>query len=199
MQFASWFNGRQFMKIISLVLSLVLMAVSFQADAKRLGGGRSVGQQSGSVTQREASRPAATPGQNAAPAAPAAPPVQQPQRRPWGAMMGGLAAGLGLAWLAHSLGFGAELGQFLMFGLLALGVITEARARNIAVPAQLSVMGFGDVPFVADMVPALTTVQVHGGEIGTLAAQHLIARLQGHTMPDPIVNVGFSIVERESA
>jgi len=83
--------------------------------------------------------------------------------------------------------------------LLALGVITEARARNIAVPGQLSVMGFGDVPFVADMVPALTTVQVHGGEIGTLAAQHLIARLQGHTVPDPIVNVGFSIVERESA
>jgi predicted lipid-binding transport protein (Tim44 family) len=123
MQFASWFNGRQFMKIISLVLSLVLMAVSFQADAKRLGGGRSVGQQSGSVTQREAARPNATPGQNAAPAAPAAPPVQQPQRRPWGAMLGGLAAGLGLAWLAHSLGFGAELGQFLMFGLLALGVM----------------------------------------------------------------------------
>jgi len=37
-----------------------------------------------------------------------------------GGMLGGLAAGLGLAWLAHSLGFGAEFGQFLMFGLLAL-------------------------------------------------------------------------------
>jgi len=124
MQFVSWFNGRQFMKIISLVLSLVLLAVSVHADAKRLGGGRSVGQQSGHVTQREGARPAPAPGQNATPAAPpAAPPVQQPQRRPWGAMLGGLAAGLGLAWLAHSLGFGAELGQFLMFGLLALGVM----------------------------------------------------------------------------
>jgi len=30
------------------------------------------------------------------------------------------AAGLGLAWLAHSLGMGAEFGQFLMFALLAL-------------------------------------------------------------------------------
>jgi predicted lipid-binding transport protein (Tim44 family) len=37
-----------------------------------------------------------------------------------GGMLGGLAAGLGLAWLAHSLGFGAEFGQLLMFGLLAL-------------------------------------------------------------------------------
>ena len=83
--------------------------------------------------------------------------------------------------------------------LLALGVITEARARNIAVPQQISVMGFGDVPFVGDMVPALSTVQVNGGQIGTLAAQHLMARLQGHAVPQPIMNLGFSIVERESA
>lgn len=38
-------------------------------------------------------------------------------------MLGGLAAGLGLAWLAHSLGLGAEFGQFLMFGLLALVIM----------------------------------------------------------------------------
>jgi predicted lipid-binding transport protein (Tim44 family) len=40
-----------------------------------------------------------------------------------GGMLGGLAAGLGLAWLAHSMGFGAEFGQFLMFGVLALVVM----------------------------------------------------------------------------
>ena len=119
MQFASWFNSRkQFMKIISLVLSMVLMAASFQADAKRMGSGRSIGKQSNSVTQREAAKPAATPGQNAA-----TPPAAQQPRRPWGAMLGGLAAGLGLAWLASSMGFGEELGQFLMFGLLALGLM----------------------------------------------------------------------------
>jgi hypothetical protein len=28
---------------------------------------------------------------------------------------------LGLAWLAHSMGLGAEFGQFLTFGLLAVG------------------------------------------------------------------------------
>jgi predicted lipid-binding transport protein (Tim44 family) len=38
-------------------------------------------------------------------------------------MLGGLAAGLGLAWLAHSLGFGAEFGQLLMFGLIAMAVV----------------------------------------------------------------------------
>lgn len=106
------------MKIISLVLSMVLMAASFQADAKRMGSGRSIGKQSNSVTQREAAKPAATPGQNAA-----TPPAAQQPRRPWGAMLGGLAAGLGLAWLASSMGFGEEMGQFLMFGLLALGLM----------------------------------------------------------------------------
>jgi len=38
-------------------------------------------------------------------------------------MLGGLAAGLGLAWLAHSLGMGEGFGQFMMFALLALVVM----------------------------------------------------------------------------
>jgi hypothetical protein len=112
-------DGKKFMKIMSLLLSVVMLTFSVQAEAKRLGGGRSFGKQSGSVTQREAIRPAR---QNAATPSSAAPAVQQ-ARRPWGAMLGGLAAGLGLAWLAHSMGLGAEFGQFLMFGLLALGLM----------------------------------------------------------------------------
>ena len=100
-------------------IAVVMMSMAFvcvPADAaKRLGGGKSTGQQSNQVTQREAAKPA-TP--NAAPPAAAAAPS-----RPWAGMLGGLAAGLGLAWLAHSLGFGAEFGQFLMFGLLALGLM----------------------------------------------------------------------------
>ena len=82
--------------------------------------------------------------------------------------------------------------------LLALGVMTEARARQISVPNDLAVMGFGDVPFVADMVPALTTVRINGGLIGTQAAGFLIDRAEGRPVEPRIVDVGFSIVERES-
>lgn len=113
------------MKLWTLILVSTLAFTSLPADAaKRLGGGKSVGQQSNNVTQSQAAKPAA-PAQ-AAPAAPApapSPVAAQPQRRPWGAMLGGLAAGLGLAWLAHSMGLGAEFGQFLMFGLLALVIM----------------------------------------------------------------------------
>ena len=83
--------------------------------------------------------------------------------------------------------------------LLAMGVLTEAKARGIAVPQQLSIVGFGDVPYVADMVPALTTVHINGGEIGRQAAEFLIARAEGRAVTQPIVDVGFSIIERDSA
>ena len=116
------------MKLWSLVLAAALLAVNVQADAKRLGGGRSVGKQSGNVTQNQATpnapgAPAAAPGAAAAakPATPAA--AAAAPKRPWGAMLGGLAAGLGLAWLASSLGLGAAMGQFMMFALLALVIM----------------------------------------------------------------------------
>ena len=105
------------MKFSSLLLAVFLVLAGVNAEAaKRMGGGGSVGKQSSNVTQRQATpaqSPAAAPGAAAA----AAP------KKPWGAMLGGLAAGLGLAWLASSLGLGEEFGQLLMFGLLALGIM----------------------------------------------------------------------------
>ena len=106
------------MKIWTFVLALSLSLVGFHADAKRMGGGKSFGQQSNNVTQRQAA-----PAQNAAKPAAPAPTAAAAPKRPWGAMLGGLAAGLGLAWLANSLGMGEGFGQMLMFGLLALGIM----------------------------------------------------------------------------
>lgn len=83
--------------------------------------------------------------------------------------------------------------------LIALGVLTEAIARGIAVPQRLSIVGFGDVPYVANMVPALTTVHINGSNIARMAADCLIARAEGRTVEHPIVDVGFSIIERDSA
>jgi len=114
------------MKIWSAILALALTATlglsGGDAEAKRMGGGKSVGKQSSNVTQREASPPAGgSAAQTARPAAPAA--AAAAPKKPWGAMLGGLAAGLGLAWLASSLGLGAGLAQFMTFALLALAVM----------------------------------------------------------------------------
>ncbi|WP_027016164.1 Tim44 domain-containing protein [Comamonas composti] len=113
-------------KLWSVVLVAVLVVAHGVADAKRMGGGSSMGRQSSNVTQREASRAPAQnnpqQSQNAATqnaAKPATPPAAQP-KKPWGAMLGGLAAGLGLAWLANSLGLGAAFANILLMALLAL-------------------------------------------------------------------------------
>jgi len=109
------------MKLWSLVLGLALVFAGFDADARRMGGGSSVGKQSNNVTNRQA--PAAPAQATNSAAKPATPAAAQAPKRPWGAMLGGLAAGLGLAWLASSLGFGEEFGQILMFALLAVAVM----------------------------------------------------------------------------
>jgi len=120
------FVEKNMTKLLSIVLVCAMALGSVDASAKRMGGGKSFGKQSNQVTQRD-STPA---GNNAAPASPAAQPgaanrpanaaSAAPASRPWGAMLGGLAAGLGLAWLASSLGFGEGFGQVLM--LLLAGV-----------------------------------------------------------------------------
>ncbi len=115
------------MKLLSVVLAAFMALGSLDADAaRRMGGGKSMGQQSNNVTQRDAggaSGSVASPAQSAATARPAAAPMAPAAvapKRPWGAMLGGVAAGLGLAWLAHSMGFGEGFGQFILIGLLVM-------------------------------------------------------------------------------
>ena len=102
-------------KLITILLVSMMAFAVVSAEAKRMGGGKSVGQQSSNVSKKQAAPPAqATP--------PAAAPAPAPSR-PWGAMLGGLAAGLGLAWLASSLGLGAAFGNILMALLIGVAVM----------------------------------------------------------------------------
>jgi predicted lipid-binding transport protein (Tim44 family) len=110
------------------MLAGVMALGSLNAEAaRRMGGGKSVGQQSNQVTKRDAApQTPAAPAQNAAPAnaaKPGAAPAAAAPKRPWGAMLGGLAAGLGLAWLASSLGMGEAFGNILMALLIGVAVI----------------------------------------------------------------------------
>ena len=108
------------MRLIALALAFALLAAfSFDAEAARLGGGRSAGRQSSQVTQREAARQ--QPGQQQA--------AQQP-RRQWGGLLGGLAAGLGLAWLANALGLGEGFANVLLIALLVMAGMAVLRMRR---------------------------------------------------------------------
>ena len=108
------------------VFVAVLAALAFvipDAEARRMGGGRSIGKQSSGVTQRQA-----------APQQPAAAPQTAPRQgaaaqggNRWLGPIAGLAAGLGLAALASHLGFGEELASFMLLALLVVAAIVVFR------------------------------------------------------------------------
>jgi LacI family transcriptional regulator, gluconate utilization system Gnt-I transcriptional repressor len=82
---------------------------------------------------------------------------------------------------------------------LAQGVIAEAHAHAILIPAELGVIGFGDQALAADIVPSLSTVRIDGAEIGNRAASLLLDRISNRANATPAaVNVGFAVLGRES-
>lgn len=113
---------------LAAVTSLVLLGAD-DAEARRLGGGGSLGRQSPNVLQR-ATAPAPAPG--AAAISPAAPPPGAGNR--WLAPLTGVAAGLGLAAVFAHLGVGEELGVLVMLALLAIALI--ALVRRVLLPSQ---------------------------------------------------------------
>jgi LacI family transcriptional regulator, gluconate utilization system Gnt-I transcriptional repressor len=90
----------------------------------------------------------------------------------------------------------APTAAFCSSDLLAHGALEEARARGLAVPGQLALIGFGDLEFTRHTFPALSTVRVDRAAIGRIAADLILARIGGHTPPASVVDVGFEIVDR---
>lgn len=81
---------------------------------------------------------------------------------------------------------------------LAHGVLTEAISRRIAIPEEISIMGFGDQSFSAHTFPPLTTVRIDRSKMGALAAEALIDSIEGKSDNQKIIDIGFQIIERET-
>jgi len=108
---------RLFLALFAVFLSFALPMQD--AEAKRLGGGKSYGMQRQAPVKREA-----TPNQasNQAPGAAA-----QPGKRSWMGPLAGLAAGLGLAALMSHFGLGEGMANILMMALLAMAAFMLIR------------------------------------------------------------------------
>ena len=122
------------MKWLSVVAAMFLAGAPLvEAEAKRLGGGTSMGR----MAPAPGAKPQAAPPSQAQPAAPqqAARPAQQAQpaaaqsaaRSSWMGPLAGIAAGLGLAALASYLGIGEELMSLLLIALAVFAVIAVVR------------------------------------------------------------------------
>ena len=88
---------------------------------------------------------------------------------------------------------------FFSTDVLAIGALLECRRLGWAVPERIAIAGLGDLPLAAEMIPALTTIEIRGYAIGARAASMLLRRLGGETVEPRVVDLGFRIIARDSA
>ncbi|MDQ1314013.1 MAG: hypothetical protein QG662_122 [Pseudomonadota bacterium] len=118
------------------LISLFAVFISFgfvmqDAEARRMGGGKSFGMQRSAPARQDAA-PAPQRQQ------PAAAPATAPKKNSWMGPIAGLAAGLGLAALFSHLGMGEGMANFMMLALLAMAAFMLFRffmRRNAPSPA----------------------------------------------------------------
>jgi LacI family transcriptional regulator len=84
--------------------------------------------------------------------------------------------------------------------LIAIGAIDEAKARGLAIPADIAVVGFDDIDAASMMQPKLTTVENFPYLLGTHCGELLLSRMtKAHTGAGREVVVPTSLIVRESA
>jgi predicted lipid-binding transport protein (Tim44 family) len=158
---------------------IAVTALSFIADAfaRPVGGGRSFGRQSSSVSRMRAPAPAPAPapyqqpGYQQRPAQAPMAPQPVPQRRPsmWKGVLGGALLGLGLGALFSHFGIGgamaSALSSILMILLLVFAVMFIVRMfrRKTTTPANSQFSGFNPSPAPAAGMPDHATPEIGSG------------------------------------
>lgn len=88
---------------------------------------------------------------------------------------------------------------FAVSDLSAVGIVMECQRRGVAVPHDLSVMGFGDFEIGREINPPLTTIHVDFRALGQRTGQAILDLLPNEQPQAPrVVDVGLKIVERAS-
>jgi predicted lipid-binding transport protein (Tim44 family) len=160
--------------------------VALDAEAARMGGGRSVGAQR-SITSTPAkpaqqTQQAAPSPQQGAAAAPGAQPQPASGWSKWGPMLGGLALGGVLGWLMGANGFGGLLVGMMLLALLAFVAIAVVRAvaqKRAGAGQPMQYAGLG-----SETVAAPPPSQASGFERAPAAAN-------AATIPDGFDVAGF--------
>jgi LacI family transcriptional regulator, gluconate utilization system Gnt-I transcriptional repressor len=81
---------------------------------------------------------------------------------------------------------------------LALGVLFECHRASIKVPETIGIAGFNDLDMMQVAFPSITSVRTYRYEIGRRAVAMVRARIDGGTIDEPLVDLGFELRIRES-
>jgi LacI family transcriptional regulator len=81
---------------------------------------------------------------------------------------------------------------------MAIGAMQAARARSIAVPEDLSIIGFDDLEEAAIVTPALTTIRQPLAEMGRIAVSLLMRLLDNQRLEALHVELATRLILRDS-
>jgi DNA-binding LacI/PurR family transcriptional regulator len=81
---------------------------------------------------------------------------------------------------------------------LASGACEAVRRAGLATPGDISVVGFGDLPFASWMAPPLTTVRRPLREMGVTAARTLLRLAGGEQVLSPRIELATELIVRAS-
>ena len=76
---------------------------------------------------------------------------------------------------------------------------SNASAGNCPFPKTWPIVGFNDLEFMASAVPPLTSVRTNRYEMGRSAVTMVLAAIEGNRPPEPVVDLGFQLMIRESS
>ena len=76
--------------------------------------------------------------------------------------------------------------------------IFECQRQNIAVPGEIGVAGFHGHDIGQAMVPKLASVITPREAIGRIAAEQLLARINGVVLTEPVIDLGFELSAGQS-
>jgi LacI family transcriptional regulator len=82
--------------------------------------------------------------------------------------------------------------------LLALGCYDAMHELGLSCPADISITGFNDMPFMNRLSPPLTSLRIPHAEIGRQAAKLLVERIKDPDCPVRTVNLLPELIVRGS-
>ena len=82
--------------------------------------------------------------------------------------------------------------------MTAYGVMHELGQRGIYIPEDISIISFDNIFFSQITNPPLTTISCSSGEMGRLAAEYLLKKLSGDSIPQASTILEPQLVERSS-
>ncbi|PYZ96393.1 LacI family transcriptional regulator [Alteribacter lacisalsi] len=81
---------------------------------------------------------------------------------------------------------------------MALGAMKACREMKIAVPADISIVGFDDIEVAKHVTPALTTIRQDTDMIGIKASELLVNQINSESKGGNAVKIPVELIERES-